>query len=61
MLISVEGLKKEEKALKKRLVIIGKALRALIALGGKSTAGRPQRHSAKSRKAIGVAKREWWE
>jgi|HubBroStandDraft_1064217.scaffolds.fasta_scaffold793981_1 hypothetical protein len=61
MQISVEGLKKEEKALKKRLVVIGKALRALIALGGKSTAGRTQRHSAKSRKAIARAKKKWWK
>jgi hypothetical protein len=42
-------------------VVIGKALRAVAALGGKSIAGRGQRHSAKSRKAIARAKKKWWK
>lgn len=59
----VRGLRREEKALKKRLKNIGKALKAFKGLGAvvaSVTGSKPQRHTAKSRKAIARAKKKWW-
>jgi hypothetical protein len=60
----VANLKREQKVLKKRLRTIGKALRAFKGLNGlvaPTTHHKGQKHSAKSRKAIGAAKRKWWK